>query len=66
MSDRVQVKHLGLAAYIKMEGCKLIEVKDKLFVFESDITIEGWRVKYNNSCCMKHDSIVCELRHFLK
>lgn len=66
MSDRVRVKHLGLAAYIKMEGCKLVEVEDRHFVFETDISLEGWRVKYNNSCCMKHDAIVCELRHFLR
>jgi len=66
MSDRVRIKHLGLAAFIKMEGCKLVEVVDKVFIFETDIPLDGWRIKYNNSCCMRHDSLVCELRHFIK
>jgi len=65
-SDRVEVKHLGLAAFLKMNNCNLIEMKDRAFVFESSISLEGWQIKYNNSCCMRHDSLVCELRHLLK
>lgn len=62
----VSVTHLGLAAYIRMKEAKLIRVDGKAFVFESDRSIGDWRVEYNNSCCMKHDTFVCELRHHLK
>lgn len=62
----IAVSHLGLAAYIKMQGADLLRVHDRKFHFESDKTVSDWRVLYNNSCCMKHDTLVCELRHFLK
>ena len=63
---QIQVTHLGLAAYIKMKGVPLLKVEDKAFIFESEQTVGQWRVEYNNSCCMKHDTMVCELRHHLK
>ena len=64
--NTIRVKQLGLAAYIKMEGATLVGIQDREFVFESHTTLEDWRLKYNNSCCMHHDSLVCELRHHLK
>lgn len=63
---RIAVNQLGLAAFIKMCGAKLVEVEAKTFVFDSDKSVSEWRVEYNNSCCMKHDTLVCELRHHLK
>jgi len=63
---RVAVNQLGLAAFIKMHGATLIEVEGKTFIFDTDKSVSDWRVEYNNSCCMKHDALVCELRHFLK
>lgn len=63
---QISVKHLGLAAYIRMQDVTLIRVANKEFVFESEMTEGEWRVAYNNSCCMKHDTLVCELRHHLK
>lgn len=63
---RISINHLGLAAYVMMKGAKLIGVEGKTFVFESVKTVRDWRVEYNNSCCMKHDTYVCELRHHLK
>lgn len=62
----IGVAHLGLAAYIKMRGGHLVKVEEKRFFFESDKTVTQWRVEYNNSCCMEHDTMVCELRHHLK
>ena len=58
-------RQLGLAAFVRMQGAKLLEVEGKTFYFESDKTTEEWRVEYNNSCCMKHDILVCEMRRFL-
>lgn len=63
---RISVNQLGLAAYIKMSGAHLVQVEGKTFIFESDKSVSDWRVDYNNSCCMKHDTLVCELRHHLK
>lgn len=62
----INVKHLGLAAYIKMKGVSLLRVEGREFVFDSPKTVQEWRVDYNNSCCMKHDALVCELRHHLQ
>ena len=62
---RIAVNQLGLAAYIKMHGAELVEVTGKTFTFESDKSASSWRIAYNNSCCMKHDGWVCELRHHL-
>lgn len=63
---RIAVNQLGLAAYIKMHGAELLEVQGKTFTFDSDKSVSDWRIAYNNSCCMKHDTLVCELRHHLK
>ena len=63
---KIAVNQLGLAAYIKMHGATLESVEGKTFLFESDKSVGDWRVSYNNSCCMRHDALVCELRHHLK
>ncbi len=63
---KIAVNQLGLAAYIKMSGAELLEVEGKTFIFESEKSVAAWRIEYNNSCCMKHDTLVCELRHHLK
>lgn len=61
----IQLRQLGLAAYLKMHGVKLIKVENKTFFFESDRSEKEWRVDYHNSCCMKHDAMVCELRYHI-
>lgn len=62
----LKVKQLGLAAYIKQHGIELLEVSDGYFIFNTTATLNEWRTKYANSCCSKHDSMVCELRQFIK
>lgn len=61
----VRVRHLGLAAYIKMNGAKLIGIDKRVFILETDRKLVEWQIDYNNSCCMKHDAAVCDLRVFL-
>lgn len=58
----IETKKLGLAAYIKTNGCKLVGMNGKAFVFESEKELRVWEIEYNNSCCQKHDQAVCELR----
>lgn len=62
----IQVTQLGLAAFIKMRGAKLLRCENKVFHFESDKTASEWRTEYSNSESMQHDSLVCELRNHLK
>lgn len=62
----IKVRQLGLAAYIKLSGAELAGVEDRTFLFRSIKSESEWRVEYNNSCCMRHDALVCELRHHLK
>lgn len=62
----LRVRQLGLAAFVRMGGAVLLRVEGREFVFESPVALNEWRIDYNNSCCMKHDTLVCEMRHFLK
>ena len=61
----ISVKHLGLAAFIKLQGAPLVSVEARHFIFETPLTLGEWRVLYSNSCCMRHDTLVCELRRHL-
>jgi hypothetical protein len=63
---QIQVTQLGLAAYVKMNGATLLKVENKVFHFESDKTTPEWRAQYANSESMQHDSLVCDLRLFLR
>jgi len=63
---RLYIKGIGLAAYIKMQGEKLVDVQDKRFVFESDKTEQEYQIEYLSSCCSYHDAEVCNLRKLLK
>ena len=61
----VEIRRLGLAAYIKMVGTPLLKYENRVFYFETERTAEEWEVEYSNSCCSRHDSELCELRKFL-
>lgn len=62
---RISVSQLGLAAYIKMKGEKLVEVAGRNFVFETERPVSEWRVEYANSESSRHDAVLCELREHL-
>jgi hypothetical protein len=66
----IETKQLGLAAYIQMNGGQLVKVNhprgSKSFVFESDKSLTEWQIEYSNSCCSKHDSILCDLRNLIR
>jgi hypothetical protein len=61
----VLITDLGLAAYIKISGMKLVKY-EKGFIFESEDSEDCWRVKYLNSESYKHDTELMSLRRFLK
>lgn len=62
---RIETRELGLAAFMKIRGAKLVEYSNRVFVFESDRDLNVWRVEYANSCCYQHDTEVMSLRKFL-
>lgn len=64
MTQRVETRNLGLAAYIKMHGEKLIDFvgPNRVFVFESAKPLSEWNVEYLNSESHKHDSELMNLR----
>lgn len=62
----VHIKQLGLAAFVRMRGAKLLQVEGKVFVFESDMTVTQWKAAYMNSECQQHDALVCELRDIVR
>jgi len=65
----LQIKELGLAAYMQMKGCTLIGYdKDKRhFKFESEAkSVEDWSIEYANSCCSKHDRNILTLRNIVR
>jgi len=61
----IKTDRLGLAAFLKMQGCDLLRIeKSKFFVFvdKNDADIDEWSVRYTNACCSKHDMEVCSLK----
>lgn len=61
---QIEVKQLGLAAFIKMHGSKLLDYKNNMFIFESVSTEKDWMLKYMQSECKEFDKSVMELRWF--
>lgn len=65
----IQVRGLGLAAYIVENGGAMIGCDDNnVFTLESegDRSEREWSVEYENSCCSRHDARVMALRKFMK
>jgi len=58
---QIKTKKIALAAYIKMQT-PLVTINGGSFVFNSEIPIDEWEIRYYNSCCYKHDSQVIALR----
>jgi hypothetical protein len=65
----IETKDLGLAAYIKIKGFKLIGCTNRVFSLESPegkvVTRSEMEVEYSNSCCRQHDATVMNLRQLL-
>ena len=63
----VATRKLGLAAWMKMNGCELLGFTRKEgFSFRSPDTMDTWVVGYANSCCSKHDKELISLRDMMK
>jgi len=61
----IKVHRLGLAAYIGITE-DLLKFEDGVFTFKSEKTADQWAIEYSNTCCSKHDSLLCEYRKMYK
>jgi len=63
----LEIDNLGLAAFMKMNGLKLVKVIGKCFVFDErdGMSEEEWKIKYLNSCCFRHDTELMMLRKLI-
>lgn len=64
--NRLLVKDLHLAAYMKSNGAKFLGHESKHFVFEDTKTLGEWRVEHSNSCCRRVDLELISLRKLMK
>lgn len=62
----VTTRKLGVAAYMKMKGAKLLSCVSGVFEFETDRPFREWQIEYGNSCCCVHDTELMRLRALLK
>jgi hypothetical protein len=71
MTSAIETRDLGLAAYIKMRGHKLLSFENRMFRLEAmdddgnERTKGELEIEYANSCCRVHDSLVMGLRQFM-
>lgn len=59
---RLEIANLGLAAYMYIMGCIVIEKKGGFFVMESEREVADWEIEYLNSLCYKHDQALLSLK----
>jgi hypothetical protein len=68
MSSIIETKDLGLAAFVKTRGYRLIGCENRVFKLEStesNASRAEMEIEYSNSCCRQHDSNVMSLRQLL-
>lgn len=62
----IYVKNIGLAAYMRGQGARLLGVADRQFGFESDQPISQWRLAYLGSVEYRADAQVLALKTLLR
>lgn len=65
-STRVKVKNIGLAAYMRLHGARLLSVMDRAFVFDTDRAVSEWKLAYQESQEYKADQQVLALKRLLR
>jgi len=74
----MKTANLGLAAFMKMKGCRLLKCEGRVFIFtfdkKADMTddefngtnnLPEWEVEYMNSESREHDTILMTLRRMI-
>lgn len=60
----IKIKNIGLAAYIKLKGCPLIQYRNDRFYFETNLSSIEWKLQYSNSICLKREQALHDLRSY--
>ncbi len=63
---KVEIKQLGLAAYVKINGGKIMGFQNGKFIMDTDKSEQEWEIQYMNSESFKHDSEVMYLRKLMR
>jgi hypothetical protein len=63
---RVNVKNIGLAAYIKLHGVEIISATAHTVTFESDRTGQEWRTAYLNSEYARYNGLLIDIQNLKK
>lgn len=58
----VQVKNLGLAAYMRLQGAEIIHATAQGVTFETDRTGQEWRTAYANSEFSRFNGMLIEIQ----
>jgi len=69
----IDIREIGLAAFMKMKGCKVVSYDGHIFVMDtghshhySDRDFDDWSLSYTNSCCCSHDNNLLQLRDMVR
>jgi len=62
----IEIRGLGLAAYVRMNGGIIKGFQNRVFLFESERDANEWEIDYANACCSRHDAEVMNLRKLMK
>ena len=65
----LEIKDIGLAAYMKMHGSKVLGYDGNVFQMQSNPeakSFEDWSLEYTNSCCCSHDNQLLQLRDMVR
>lgn len=62
------IKDIALAAYMKMNGCKVLSYDGNTFSMADDGSrdFDEWSLDYTNSCCCTHDNQLLQLRDMVR
>ena len=63
---KVEINQLGLAAYVKINGGKIMGFQNGKFIMDTDKPEQEWEIQYMNSESFKHDSEVMYLRKLMR
>jgi hypothetical protein len=64
----LEIKDIGLCAYMKMNGFKVLGYDGQTFQMEGDDSksFDDWSLEYTNSCCCTHDNQLLQLRDMVR
>lgn len=62
---KISSRDMHLASYMKVNGAELICVRDKQFIFRSEMDEQQWRIKHSSCCCKRVDDELLSLKRMI-